>query len=511
MNGDITRLADCLTNAGVRYAFGVSGSGPTYQLIAALKQRGVRYVPVSHEAVGPVAAGAYGFLAGVPAVALSIKGPGLANMLGGMSAAYLEAYAPVCVAENYDAAAGPERMHKRLDQHAMAGAVSEGLYSLADLDTLLGVLSRQAQATRPLYIELSKTPRLERHDPDVLIPPSGPDVRTILDARLSAARRPVVIVGSIAKRRGWTALVDALQIPVFTTVQGKGTIDETKPNAAGVYTGAGGPMALESSLLPVADLVVTVGLRNGEILGPAGKKGFVNFDVPHRQATDDDVIADEDELRRVLTRLADLPAWGTDLIEDQRRRWDFYVNSHEWMPGQVFGALDAIESPHALVLDTGTFCTIGEHGWRARPGREFLGSSNGRNLGLGVPHALGAACAKPGLPIVCVLGDGGIGYYLAEIRTIAALALPVCFILMTDGQYGSIAANVAGEADPDIVKPLGTSWCAVMKAMGLQSGRADDAETFREMLKRWDRTTPCYIEALFDPDTYLHVADEIRA
>ncbi len=166
---------------------------------------------------------------------------------------------------------------------------------------------------------------------------------------------------------------------------------------------------------PLADLVVTVGLRNGEILGPAGKKGFVNFDVPHRQATADDVIAGEDELRRGLTRLADLPAWGTDLIEEQRRRWESYVNSHEWMPGQVFEALDAIELPHALVLDTGTFCTIGEHGWHARPGREFLGSSNGRNLGLGVPHALGAACAKPGLPIFCALGDGGIRYYLGEV------------------------------------------------------------------------------------------------
>jgi acetolactate synthase-1/2/3 large subunit len=433
-------------------------------------------------------------------------------MLGGMSAAYLEAYAPVCIAENYDGSAAPERLHKRLDQHAMAGPVSEGLYSLLDLDNLPAVLARQTQATRPLYIELSKAAsNVARQDSDLPLPTSHADLRTFLDSRLAGAPNVVVIVGSIAKRRGWTSLVDALQIPVFTTAQGKGTIDETKPNAAGVYTGTGGSMALESSLLPAADLVVTVGLRNGEILGPAGKKEFVNFDVPHRQATAHDVIAGEDELRRVLTRLADLPAWGTDLIEDQRRRWDAYVNSHEWMPGQVFEALDAIESPHALVLDTGTFCTIGEHGWHARPGREFLGSSNGRNLGLGVPHALGAACAKPGLPIFCALGDGGIRYYLAEMRTIAALGLPVCFILMTDGRYGSIAANVAGEADPDIVKPLGTSWCAVMKAMGLQSGRADDAVTFREMLTRWDRKTPCYIEASFDPDTYLHVADEIRA
>ena len=97
MNDPIAQLADSLAAAGVRYAFGVSGSGPSYQLISALKLHGVRYVPVSHEAVGPVAAGAYGFLTGSPAVAVSIKGPGMANMMGGMCAAYLEGYAPVCV------------------------------------------------------------------------------------------------------------------------------------------------------------------------------------------------------------------------------------------------------------------------------------------------------------------------------------------------------------------------------------------------------------------------------
>ena len=512
MTSEIDRLADCLLSSGVRYAFGVSGSGPSYQLISALKTRGVPYVPVSHEAVGPIAAGAYGFLTGNRAVAVSIKGPGLANMLGGMSAAYLEGYGPVCIAENYDDDVSVRRMHKRLDQHTMAGPVTDGIYSLLDLDRLPTVLA-SARPARPLYIELSKTTlrHQERHDEPQASRPNS-TVAADLDARLSNSPNVVAIVGSLVRRREWEPLVDALRIPVFTTVQAKGAIDERKPNAAGVYTGAGRTLALETTLLPLADLVVTFGLRNQEILGSTGKTTFLNLDVPHALTTPEDVIVDEEHLRALMSRLSALSAWGSDVIEQQRGRWRQYVESHQWMPGQVFAALDALDWSHALVLDTGTFATIGEHVWSAQPRRDFLGSSNGRNLGLGVPHALGAACARPGMPIFCVLGDGGIRYYLAEIRTIAALRLPVCFILMKDGRYGSIASNVRGQpADPDIVQPLGTSWCRVLQAMGLDSGHADNVTDFHELLERWDRRKPYYIEAAFDPDTYLHVADEIRA
>jgi acetolactate synthase-1/2/3 large subunit len=512
MTDRITGLAECLVAAAVDTAFGVSGSGASYQLISALKQRAVRYVPLSHEAVGPVAAGAYALLTGKRAVAVSIKGPGLANMMGGMCAAYLEGYAPICIAENYDDGVGVERMHKRIDQHTIVRSVVDGMYSLLDIDQLPAVLAKHQHATRPLYIDLSTTtsPRHHQGD-DHVMATADTGINPVFYDRVAAARKIVVIVGSLVKRRRWEPLVEALKIPVFTTVQAKGTVDELKPNAAGIYTGAGRALASETALLPLADLVVTFGLRNMEILGVAAKAGFFNLDVPHHLATQHDVIVDESRIRDVMTMLADKPAWGLDLIEQQGRQWQDYVNSYDWMPGQVFAALDDIQTPHGLVLDTGTFCTIGEHVWRARPGRDFIGSSNGRNLGLGVPHALGAACARPGLPVFCVLGDGGIRYYMAEIRTIASMQLPICFILMRDGRYGSIACNVAVQpADPDIVEPLGTSWCDTMQAMDVKSGRADNAASFHRLLAAWDRTNPYFIEASFDPDVYLRVADAIR-
>ncbi len=504
----ITQLAESVVDAGVDLAFGVSGSGPSYQFIGALMARGVRYVPVSHEAVAPVAAGAYGWLTGRRAAAISIKGPGFANMMAGMCSAYFEGYAPICIAENYDDAVPPERMHKRLDQHAIVASIAGGIHSLCDLDEVARVLGEPGRRTRPLYIELSRT-RAKGLWPEQ---PAGLlETDSDVGERIAAAKRPVLIAGSLARRTSWEPLIDRLRIPVFTTTQAKGLVDERKPNAAGIYTGVGKALAPETTLLPLADLVVTVGLRNMEILGVAGKAGFLNFDVPHPLSTSHDMTVPETVIRRVLDALSTKPAWGTQELEGHRRRWQEYVGSYAWMPGQVFAALDAQTDPHVLVLDTGTFCTVGEHVWHAGPGRDFLGSSNGRNLGIGVPHALGAAHARPGTPVFCVVGDGGIRYYLSDIRTIAELGLPVCVILMKDGQYGSIAANVPGQpADRRIVEPLGTSWTGVMNAMGLPGGSADSAGGFQRLLDRWDRKTPWFIEATFDADTYLHVADAIR-
>lgn len=512
MSDAIVRLAAILAEAGVDQAFGVSGSGPSYRLISALKERGAAYVPVSHEAVAPVAAGAYTWLTGKRAAAISIKGPGLANMLAGMSSAYLEGYAPICIAENYDDSVPVERMHKRLDQPALTSSLVEAAYSLNDLAVLPEALAKAKGATRPFYIEManSTTRAAGRSD-------AGADAVNDADwrgalARVASAERVLLVVGSIARRRGWQPRLEALGIPILTTTQAKGAIDERKPNAAGIYTGVGKSLAVETQLVPAADLVVTLGARNMEILGVAGKRGFVNLDLPHHLSTSDDLIVDDAAIDAVFAALAEKKPWGEDIIADNRVRWREYVDSFAWMPGQVFAALDALPAAHSMVLDTGTFCTIGEHVWRAIGGRDFVGSSNGRNLGLGVPHALAASTARPGTPVFCALGDGGIRYYLADLRSIAALARPVCFVLMHDGRYGSIACNVPkGPPDDGILAPLGTSWADVMNAMGIPAGVATDAASFQGLLGRWSGSGPYFIEARFDPEAYLAVANEIRA
>src|SRR5262245_40657460 len=92
--------------------------------------------------------------------------------------------------------------------------------------------------------------------------PNNFDVATAV----SASKRPIILAGTLALRRGWSDRLNGLSIPVFSIAAAKGVVDETVSPAAGVYTGVGPHRAPETSLLPQADLVIGLGLRAGEVL-----------------------------------------------------------------------------------------------------------------------------------------------------------------------------------------------------------------------------------------------------
>jgi thiamine pyrophosphate-dependent acetolactate synthase large subunit-like protein len=165
-----------------------------------------------------------------------------------------------------------------------------------------------------------------------------------------------------------------------------------------------------------------------------------------------------------------------------------------------------------LVTDTGSFCTIAEHLWRAGGRRAYLGTSNGRYMGTGIPTAIGAAVAAPGRPVVCLVGDGGVRMHPAEVRLAVAERLPVCFILMSDGRFGSVAsaAGPAGAAVPRAVGVDGASWWRAFEAMGCDACRAESAATFEAALAAWAGDRPLFVEAAFEPAAYAAMTRELR-
>jgi acetolactate synthase-1/2/3 large subunit len=65
-----------------------------------------------------------------------------------------------------------------------------------------------------------------------------------------------------------------------------------------------------------------------------------------------------------------------------------------------------------------------------------LGNSS---MGWALPAAIGAAIGTEGkVPIVCIEGDGGIQMNIQELRTLAALGLPVTVIVVNNQGYGII-------------------------------------------------------------------------
>jgi thiamine pyrophosphate-dependent acetolactate synthase large subunit-like protein len=97
-----------------------------------------------------------------------------------------------------------------------------------------------------------------------------------------------------------------------------------------------------------------------------------------------------------------------------------------------------LPADRVLVTDRGRFML---HAWTllsAPEPRSFLPSGNVGSIGLGFAHAIGAAFAAPGRPIVLVTGDGGfMNGGLAEFNTAVRYKLDLITIICNDGAYGA--------------------------------------------------------------------------
>ena len=523
MNERIANLAEGLRRADVSAAFGVPGSGLSWQLLSALADRGAPFHGVTHEAAGAIMAGAYARISRSIGCAISIKGPGLANLLPGMLSNAYEHWPVVSVSEAYGPATPPSRMHKRLDQSALVTPIAKAYATLGDPEETAASLARLAREESPgpvhldLFVE-SAPPVLPRPPRD----DAGDGERGARDTvwRLaSGARRPVVIVGSLATRSPWLAALSTLRVPVFTTVAAKGVLDERSSWAAGVFTGDGKSLTPECRILPEADLVIGLGLRNLEVLSPRpfasssvlldciGEDAMAGF-----AATAAHAHAAPEDFERMLAYLAGV-TWGEDLVAESVASLRERLIGAEWLPGRLYDELQRMLPDTArLVADTGLFCTVAEHVWRAPVSERFVASANGRFMGTGVPMAIGAALADRESPVVCAVGDGGIAMYAAELKLAVSERLPIVFVLMSDGRYGSIASAASSPGLLlDAVTMAQPSWYRAAAAIGCESAQATTLEASLDAVGSWRSSSgPLFVEAVFDPAPYAAMTANVR-
>jgi acetolactate synthase-1/2/3 large subunit len=62
-------------------------------------------------------------------------------------------------------------------------------------------------------------------------------------------------------------------------------------------------------------------------------------------------------------------------------------------------------------------------------------------LGAGVAQALGAQVAAPDRRVVCLIGDGAMGFHPQEVETAVRNELPVVWVVFVDRQWGMVKMN----------------------------------------------------------------------
>jgi acetolactate synthase-1/2/3 large subunit len=513
-------LAEGLSAAGVRKIFGMPGGGPNLDMIGAAADLGIDFVLAHGETAACVMAACYGRLTGTPGVAVVTRGPGLTSAVNGLAQATLDRFPLVLVSDAVSRASADRVAHQRLDQVSTTAAVTKWSGTLGTEDPAGVAAAAAALAlTAPAgAVHLAFDPTTPGDPaPQLPVRPSPTDPAAMARARelVAGARRPVVVLGVDAVSQGATvrAALQASNLPVLTTYEAKGTVPESWPTYAGLFTGA----VIERPLLEQADLVLGIGLDAVEPMpGPWTYEAPVVLlhSHPVETAYFGAPLLVTGDYGRLLPELvagarSEWPA-GTGAATRRRDLDRLAWTSDRLTPHTVVRTTQEVLGDVPLTVDAGAHMLVAMPLWQTDEPGSVLISNGLATMGFSLPAAVAAALARPGRRIACFVGDGGLGMVLAELETLARLRLDVTVVVFNDATLTLIKLKQGeGQGGTGAVGYRPVDFAAVATAMGVPGTAVQDVADLKAALAH-PGAGPCLVDARIDPSAYPHVIRTIR-
>lgn len=449
---------------GVDVVFGIPGAH-TIELYRGLAGSGVRHVTARHEGGAVFMADGYARVTGKPGVALVITGPGLTNALTAMGQA-LEDSVPVLVISGVNRRAtlgqGHGHLHELPDQGGMVRTLCPS-FQVAAPEALEATLDQAFAALTtgrpgPVHIEVPidvmplPCPSLPA-PPDTLARPApAPAQLAEAAALLNAARNPLILVGGGARfaKAEVTALAEALDAPVVQTMNARGLMFGHPLSVA-----ASPSMPAVRTLIDQADAVLALGTEIGETEYDAYVTGhlpsfgaMIRVDVCARQLARRParlkLLADARQTASALlplltARQGDGAARAKAVMAAAQSELATFDPGFSNAHAMVEAMRDAL--PGAIIVGDST-CPVYAANLcydHDRPAGWFNSGVGFGSLGYAPGAAVGAACAAPATPVICLIGDGGLQFSPGELRSAVDEHLPITFIVWNSASYAEIA------------------------------------------------------------------------
>ena len=487
-------IADFLVQQKVPYIFGVCGHGILGLLDGLFDRRDeIKTISVHHESAAGFMAEAYYRITRKPAATYTSCGPGSANLLVAIAAAFSDSSPMLNITGNVATGQwnrGPFQETGRYFQGDFVNAVRPYVKrsfqpTRADM---LPLALRQAFALMtngrpgPVHIDVplnvfvepvnEQDAQREKDWPpaDYSRPAADPSAVEEAMRLLQTAERPVIVAGHGIELSGaepaLLAIAEKFRIPVATTPFGKGVFDARHPLHLG-STGRNGSYPANAACRN-ADVILALGTRFDDRATSAWLPGFT-YNIPPTKLIHVDI--DPTEIgRNFQTALGVIGDAGLFLqqllvapgavrprngwlerIAGWRKRWDAATlppRSSDAMPirpERAVADLRKVMSADSIVL-----CDVGiHHNWMVAEydawlPRTFLQTWGFASMGFAVAGAIGAKLAAPERPVVAVCGDGAFMMNSSAVLTAVEYQIPVVWLVWNNFGYCSIRDQQRG-------------------------------------------------------------------
>lgn len=532
-------LAELVRRSGAKAVFFV----PTflYPTLVELAEDPIKRVLCHSEKAAGYMADGYAQASGTPTIVIAQGGPGATNLYAGLVDAWqsntpLLAVTPVLPGSRYQ---GNSYQEAYVDFRPVTKYDAE-VRTIDRMAEFFGKAYREMTTGAPRPVHLYLDGALEAGESEfdfryldqryfsypAFRPRADDDLVAQAVQELRRAERPVMVCGRGTVVSGaWqevTALAEQLDIPVTTTLGGKGSIDDRHPLALGVTGSYRRPPT--DPVITEADLVFYVGGHHGgattnmrQMPKPGVRTIHIDINPAQPGANYPNVLPLVGDARTVLQQMLEIARSGERdahsvwVAKAQRGLREWRGSEHEHMHGNAIPIRPeqlAIELVKACpentlyVTDTGYVGTWAGAFMDLPAGKNFLHCEG--SLGWAFPAAIGAKAAVPERPVVAFTGDGGFFYHLTELETAMRNGINLVTVVLNNQamafQTHLLRTHWPASRDLDKLSEFGaTNFANIAREMGAWGVRVTDPKDIGKAVgDAIDADMPAVVDVVID-------------
>jgi acetolactate synthase-1/2/3 large subunit len=532
-------MAECLRQEGVTKVFGQCGH-TNYALIDACHKLGIEYVSFRHEQMAAHAADAYYRVSHKLAVLNVHLSPGLTNALTGVITAAADSTPMLVFAGNTQSYHHAREPHQGIRFHADASQADiyrpfcKRVWRVDNVNLLPDVIPRalnvaQTGRTGAVLIDVPMDVFSAKTSAAVVTVARRPKYDRCVGARdaiaeavelLSNASTPVIFAGNGVLLSEATdelrEVAEVSDVPVATTLMGKGVFPEDHPLAVGM-SGIWGTRAANDTTRE-ADVILAIGTSFGEADCSSWKPG-ITFNIPPGRVIQIDIEPQEigkiypvavgivgdakATLRERGVQLRGRPSSKREApagrVAQRKRDWAREVADTQTDEGKPIHPARLLKELSEVAPHDAIFVT--DVGWNkngagqqilSRTPRSFITSGGMATMGFSPAAAIGAKLAAPERTVIGLVGDGGLLSVVGALTTAVELGIPVVWVLFNNFCFATIRSvgatyfkNTYGTefTTPDGA-PYNPDFVQLAQSFGIQSARVEEPGDIVPALKK---------------------------
>jgi acetolactate synthase I/II/III large subunit len=467
-------LIDSIIRQNVKHLFGYPGGAilPVYDEIYQAEERGdLVHILVRHEQAAAHAADGYARATGKVGVCIATSGPGATNLVTGIATAQMDSIPLIVITGQVPSKVIGTDAFQETDIWGITLPIVKHSYAIRHPEEIARIVAEAfhiASTGRPgpVLIDIPKdiAQQLFDYEPSSRVEIKGYNSNIEADLHqvsaaiklIRAAKRPLLYVGGgaiIADAHPEIAqLAHRFQIPVTTTLMGKGAFDENDNLSVGMLGMHGSAYA--NFAVQGCDLLIAAGARfddrvTGKLDTFAPEAQVIHIDIDPAEVGKNrkPEVAIAGDVKQVLASILSATSYEEEILTKdwlkQIQQWKkeqpleapHYRN--QLAPQEVIAEFGK-QAPHAFYTTD-----VGQHQmWAAQflknGPRQWISSAGLGTMGYGMPAALGVKVALPEAQVICISGDASFQMNLQELATLAQYGINIKIAIINNGWQGMV-------------------------------------------------------------------------